>query len=57
MSKITYDDQTYDLNEIRHQLDTSLTEKMEDSYDSDQDFFDSYLIAHTEKYGSRFSVS
>lgn len=56
MSKITYNSLTYDFDEIRNQMDTSLTEKIHDATKSDQDFFNSYLIEHHEKYGEQFSV-
>lgn len=56
MSKITYNDLTYDFDEIRGQMDSSLVEKVHDATKTDQDFFDSYLVVHHEKYGEQFSV-
>jgi hypothetical protein len=57
MGRITYDDQTFDLEKIRDQMDEELYSKLESDHDSDQDFFDAYVIAHSKKYGERFSVS
>ncbi|MFK2899336.1 hypothetical protein ISP15_03245 [Dyella jejuensis] len=57
MSKITYNDKSYDFNEIRDQLDPSLLEELEDNkFGSDQDFFESYLVRHHEKYNEQFEV-
>jgi hypothetical protein len=52
---ITYEGQSYDMREIRHQFDAELAAGIESS-DSDQDFFNAYLAAHAEKYGERFVV-
>jgi hypothetical protein len=56
MSKITYNELTYDFDEIRNQMDPSLAEKIHDDSRTDQDFFNSYLIVHHEKYGEQFTV-
>jgi hypothetical protein len=56
MSKITYNGQTFDFEEIRRQMDPDLAEQFKDTTKTDQDFFDSYLLAHSTKYGEHFVV-
>lgn|GEM_PF-3420449 len=56
MSTVTYDDQTFDIDEVRDRMDPDLIAQIEGTVDTDQDFFESYLIAHNEKYGKRFTV-
>jgi anti-CRISPR protein AcrIC5 len=56
MSKITYNGQSFDFDEIRRQMDPDLAEQFEDTTKTDQDFFDSYLLAHSTKYGEHFVV-
>ena len=56
MSKITYNDQTFDMEEVRSQMDETLADGIRDRVETDQDFFDAYLVAHNEKYGERFVV-
>jgi hypothetical protein len=56
MSKITYDGQAFDMEEVRSQMDESLAEGIHGTVDTDQDFFDAYLLAHNEKFGERFVV-
>ncbi len=56
MSKITHEGETFDFDEIRNQMDQSLSEKLQGKYNSDQDFFNSYLVEHEEKFGERFTV-
>jgi hypothetical protein len=56
MGKITHEGKTYNFDDIRNQMDESLSERLEGTTDSDQDFFDSYLVEHHEKFGERFTV-
>jgi len=56
MSKITYDGQTFDFDDLRRQMDPDLAEQLEGTTKTDQDFFDSYLLAHSTKYGEHFVV-
>jgi hypothetical protein len=56
MSKVTYNELTYDFDEIRNQMDKSLTESLQDTTKTDQDFLNSYLVFHHEKYGEQFVV-
>jgi hypothetical protein len=56
MSKITYNGQSFDFDEIRRQMDPDLAEQFKDTTKTDQDFFDSYLLAHSTKYGEHFVV-
>lgn len=56
MSKITHNDQTYDFEKIRDQFDPTIVEQLEGEYDSDQDFFNTYLVKHHEKFGEQFVV-
>jgi len=55
MSKITYDGKNYELESLRERMDEDLAGKIDSSF-NDQEFFDSYLAAHNEKYGERFTV-
>lgn len=52
---ITYDGQTYDMREIRRLMDAELVATIAGT-ETDQDFFNAYLIAHAGKYGERFTV-
>lgn len=56
MSKITYNDKSYDFNEIRDQLDPELARELEGQFDTDQDFFETYLVRHHEKFNEQFEV-
>jgi hypothetical protein len=56
MSKITYNGQTFDFEELRRQMDPDLADQFEGTTKTDQDFFDSYLLAHSTKYGEHFVV-
>jgi hypothetical protein len=55
MGKIIYDDKDYELESLRERMDKDLVGKIDSSF-SDQEFFDTYLTAHNEKYGERFVV-
>lgn len=55
MSKIVYEGKNYELERLRERMDQDLVGDIDESY-SDQQFFDSYLIAHNDKYGERFKV-
>ncbi len=57
MGKITYDGQSFDMEELRRGMDPDLIADLDAESPTDQDFFDSYLIAHEKKHGERFSVS
>lgn len=56
MSKITYNDTSYDFNEIRDQLDPELMRELEGQFDTDQDFFETYLVRHHEKFNEQFEI-
>jgi hypothetical protein len=56
MSKVTYNGQTFDIDEVRHQMDQELVEQLQGETETDQDFFDEYLLAHSTKYGEHFVV-
>jgi hypothetical protein len=56
MSKVTYNEQTYDFEKIREQFDPAIVEQLAGEYDSDQDFFNTYLVRHHEKFGEQFVV-
>lgn len=56
MGKIVYDGTHYELESLRERMDDDLIADIDGSF-SDQEFFDSYLLAHNEKYGERFSVT
>ncbi|OOG41382.1 hypothetical protein [Rhodanobacter sp. C05] len=55
MGKIIYDGKHYELESLRERMDEDLVGGIDSSL-SDQEFFDSYLVAHDEKYGERFVV-
>jgi hypothetical protein len=57
MGKISYDGQSFDMEELRRGMDHDLVADLDAESPTDQDFFDSYLIAHEKKHGERFSVS
>jgi hypothetical protein len=56
MGKIIYDGESYELEAMRERMDNDLIGDIDGSF-GDQKFFDSYLVAHNEKYGERFSVT
>ena len=53
---IIHEGQSYDMREIRRQMDPELAAGLQDETDNDQDLFDAYLIAHANKYGERFKI-
>lgn len=53
---IIHEGRSYDMREIRRQMDPDLAASIQDATHSDQDFFNAYLIAHANKYGKRFTV-
>lgn len=53
---IMHEGRSYGFQEIRRQMDADLADGIEAETDNDQDFFNTYLIAHAEKYGEKFSV-
>lgn len=55
MGKIVYDGKNYELESLRERMDEDLVGKIDGSL-GEQEFFDTYLIAHNEKYGERFVV-
>lgn len=57
MKKIVYEDQEFDMAALRQQMDRDLADRIEGTVETDQEFFDTYLIAHQERYGERFTVS
>ena len=54
---VTHEGQRYDMRDIRRRMDPDLAAGLEGEADSDQDFFNAYLVAHASKYGERFSVN
>ncbi len=56
MGKINYDGQSFDMEELRRRMDKDVMADLDAESATDQDFFDSYLIAHENKHGERFSV-
>lgn len=53
---VIHEGRSYDLEAIRGRMDPDLAAGIGET-DSDQDFFNAYLIAHASKYGQRFNVS
>ncbi len=56
MKTIVYEDQEFDMEKVRREMDDEIAGRIEGTVESDQEFFDTYLIAHQEKYGQRFVV-
>lgn len=54
--KIVHEGRSYDMRDIRRQMDPELAAGLQGETDSDQDLFNAYLIAHANKYGERFTV-
>jgi hypothetical protein len=54
-SRVSYGGQQFDFNALRSRMDHELAASIEGT-DTDQDFFNAYLLAHNEKYGQRFVV-
>ena len=57
MSIVTYNDQDFDFEKIFHFMDKDLINTIPRTGKTDQEFLDSYLTAHEEKHGERFTVS
>lgn len=57
MGKVTYNGQSFDMEELRRGMDKDVLAELDAESATDQDFFDAYLIAHEKKHGERFSVS
>ena len=53
---IIHEGRSYDMREIRRQMDPELAAGLEGETDSDQDLFNAYLIVHANKYGERFRI-
>ncbi len=56
MSKVSYQNKSYDFDDISDQFDPAVIEQMAGEYDTDQDFFNTYLVKHHEKFGEQFVV-
>lgn len=56
MSKITHQEKSYDFDDIRDQFDPTIVEQMTGEHETDQDFFNTYLVKHHEKFGEQFVV-
>lgn len=54
---VTYEGRSYELRDLRAQMDAELVAAIVNMPGSDQDFFNAYLLAHADKYGERFRVS
>lgn len=52
---VSYEGRSYDMRDLRSQMGPELIAGIEPA-GSEQDFFNAYLVAHTEKYGERFRV-
>lgn len=57
MSKVTYDGKSFEMDDLRLAMDKDVVEQMDTGSPTDQDFFDSYLIAHEKKHGERFAFT
>ena len=55
MGKIIYNGKHYELESLRERMDEDLVGAIDSRLD-DQEFFDTYLVAHDKKYGERFAV-
>ncbi len=56
-SKIEYLGETYAMDVARNLMDGELCDKIHGTVDTDQEFFDAYVIAHAEKFGSAFVIN
>lgn len=54
-SRVVFEGRSYDLAALRSRMDTDLVTNI-GSMETDQEFFDAYLIAHADKYGEGFRV-
>ena len=57
ISKIEYLGETYTMDVARNLMDDELCDKIHSTVDTDQEFFDAYVIAHAEKFGAAFVIN
>ena len=56
MCTVTYDDQGFDFEALFHSMDKDLTSAIQGMVQRIQEIFDTYRIAHAEKYGEGFTA-
>ena len=56
MATVTYDGKSFEMEDLRLAMDKDVLAQLDTGFPTDQQFFDSYLIAHEKKHGERFSV-
>ena len=56
-TKITYKGREYDFGAARNLMDDELCENIHGAVDTDQEFFDAYVLAHAEKFGEEFIIN
>ena len=56
MCTVTYDDQDFDFEGLFHSLDKYLTSMIQGMVERIQEPFDTYRIAHAEKYDEGFTA-
>ncbi len=57
ISKIEYLGETYAVDVARNLMDDELCDKIHGTVDTDQEFFDAYVIAHAEKFGAALVIN
>jgi hypothetical protein len=57
MNSIIFEGRTINIDAARMLMDDELCETIHGIVDTEQDFFDHYLICHQQKYGTSFVVN
>lgn len=56
-SKIEYNGETFDMDAARNLMDDEICEKIHGTVNTEQEFFDAYVKAHSEKFGEEFVIN
>ena len=56
-TKITYKGHEYDMDAARNLMDDDICEAIHGTVDTDQEFFNAYIKAHSEKFGEEFVIN
>lgn len=57
VEKITYNGHEFEIDAARNLMDDELCEQIHGTVDTEQEFFDAYVVAHKAKYGEDFVVN
>lgn len=56
-TKIVYNGQEFDVDAARNLMDDDICEQIHNTVESEQEFFDTYIEAHADKFGEDFVIN